>query len=115
LFSLAGYLFFCFIMMGMVKELQAAENDSSFPGFANFVPIWNLIIWWSKVRALIAQAKQRRGIHPAEAKGIVWYIFFAPYALAADLNDLAGGGGAPPQMGMHGGAPGGMMGGYPPH
>jgi hypothetical protein len=113
LMNLAGYLLYCFVMFSMVGELQRHANDSSFPTWGMFVPIWGWILGFTKVRELITQSRQRAGLG-GEARNIALYIFLAPFALAADINDLAGGGapqmqGAPP--GGYG-APGGFGGGY---
>ena len=121
LFSLGGYVVYCLIVQSMVGELQGVTGDTSYPKWAVFVPIYNLIILFTKVLPGMQQAKQRAGAPPARSG--VAYFFFWVYAMASDLNDLAAGGagaaagpgfGGPPQGGGFGGPPqGGGFGGPP--
>ena len=121
LFSLGGYVVYCLIVQSMVGELQGVTGDTSYPKWAVFVPIYNLIILFTKVLPGMQQAKQRAGAPPARSG--VAYFFFWVYVMASDLNDLAAGGagaaagpgfGGPPQGGGFGGPPqGGGFGGPP--
>lgn len=86
--SLVGYAFFCVIVGGMVTELKAFTGGDITPWWV-WVPILNLFLLVAKVPAEMTKAKQMAGVQ-APVKPVWMYFLFSPFALAADLNDLAG-------------------------
>jgi hypothetical protein len=83
LLYIGAYVVFCLIVGGMMKEAKAVTNDDV-PGWVAFVPIYNSI----KSHELVTKAKQMMNAQ-TPPRHIVLYIFFLPWFLAADLNDIA--------------------------
>lgn len=84
---LAGALL-TFISAGaMIREVNAAAG-SDLKAWHLLIPVYGL--YWAVVlvRQQVAVAKQKAG--KGEPRGTVLYLFLFLYALAADLNDLAG-------------------------
>jgi len=118
LVSFVGAVLLIYFLVMMLLDLQKVTNDPSFMWWLVFIPCANLYLLWMLAPAQVAKAKQMAGLPNPVARGIVLYIFLAPYALAADLNDLAAPGSAPPAgpLGLGGGfgAPPGLGMGAPP-
>ena len=86
-FSLAGYGVFAFIMIGMVTELKKVGGNDLAPWMVA-VPLLNLWFLFMKVPEAMNQAKLKAGAKNPTKAGWM-YLLFSPYALSADLNDLA--------------------------
>ena len=117
LIALVGVVLFLYFVIMMLFDLKKVTNDESFMWWLVFIPCANYYLLWWLVPQQVAKAKQMAGLPDPSARNIVLYIFLTPFALAADLNDLAAPGSAMPAgpMGM-GGMPGfgGGFGGPPP-
>ena len=87
LFQLAGYGVFAFIMFGMVTELKKVGSNDLAPWMVA-VPILNLWFLFMKLPEAMKKAKDAAGAKNPTKAGWM-YLLFSPYALAADLNDLA--------------------------
>ncbi len=87
LFSLVGYGVFGFITMTMVAELKRVGNNDLAPWMV-WVPLLNLWFFFMKVPEAMTKAKAAAGAKNPTKAGWM-YLLFSPYALAADLNDLA--------------------------
>lgn len=87
--QLAGIVLLFMSMIKMSNELKVASRDPSFAWWPILVPIYNIIWAVSIVPAAMAKAKQLAGVQ-APVRSLVVYFFLLPYAMAADLNDLAG-------------------------
>ncbi|MBM4360484.1 MAG: hypothetical protein FJ096_20445, partial [Deltaproteobacteria bacterium] len=115
LLNLASYLLFSFVIFGMVNELQGFVGGA-FPAWHVFIPFYGWFLGFTKIREMMGEARMRAGA-PGEVKHVLLYVFFLPYAMAADLSDVAQGGGAGAPMGgpgFGGPPPGGGFGGPPP-
>lgn len=86
--SLVGMLVFGFVMFRMASELKNFANSDLAPWMA-FVPCLNLWFVVLKVPQEMAKAKQMAGIQ-TPTRPVWMYFLIGAYALAADLNDLAG-------------------------
>ena len=86
--SLVCCFYFLYAMWTMLNELQAYTRDDEFKPWYMFIPLLNYYFLWIKVPEQVAKAKQMAGSRNAQARGIIWYIFLAPYALAQDLNEV---------------------------
>jgi hypothetical protein len=54
-----------------------------------FIPLYQYYWAWIMVPQEVTKAKQMMGVQ-APTRNIVLYIFLFPFALASDLNDMAG-------------------------
>jgi hypothetical protein len=88
LFTLIGYIVFGVVMMGMATELKNFSNADLAPWMV-WIPLLNLWFLVLKVPAEMTKAKQQAGVQ-APTRSAVLYFFLSPFALAADLNDIAG-------------------------
>lgn len=88
-FSLVGMLWVGFIMFRLSSELKNFTNSPDFAPWMAFVPCLNIYFFVVKVPAEMTKAKQMAGVQNP-TKGVVLYLFVAPWALASDLNDIAG-------------------------
>ncbi|MEJ7734762.1 MAG: hypothetical protein WKG00_36920 [Polyangiaceae bacterium] len=86
--SLVCCFYFLYAMWTMLNELQAYTRDDEFKPWYMFIPLLNYYFLWIKVPEQVAKAKQMAGSRNAQARGIVWYIFLAPFALSQDLNEV---------------------------
>jgi len=126
LITLVGVVLFLYFVIMMLLDLKRVTNDESFMWWLVFIPCANYYLLWWLAPQQVSKAKQMAGLPDTSARNIVLYIFLTPFALAADLNDLAAPGSAMPPgpMGMGGlgggfgappgGPPGLGMGGPPP-
>ena len=84
---LVGLVMIVVSVIKMVNEVKAVTRNSSFAWWPMFIPLyqyyWGLIL----VPAEVKKAKQSLGVQ-APTRGIVVYLFFWLYALAADINDM---------------------------
>jgi len=88
-FSLVGMLWVGFIMFRLSSELKNFTNSPDFAPWMSFVPCLNLYFFVVKVPAEMTKAKQMVGVQNP-TKSAVLYLFVAPWAIASDLNDIAG-------------------------
>ena len=94
LVSLAGTVMFFVFAIGMLLELKAYTQDSSFNWWFLFIPCLNIYLMLVLVPQQVTKAKQMaRCANPT--RGIVVYFFLFLYALAADLNDNGSAPGGP--------------------
>ena len=85
--SLAGTVMFFVFAIGMLLELKAYTQDSSFNWWFLFIPCLNIYLMLVLVPQQVTKAKQMaRCANPT--RGIVVFLFLFLYALAADLNDI---------------------------
>ncbi len=89
LFSLVGMLWVGFIMFRLSSELKNFTNSPDFAPWMAFVPCLNIYFFVVKVPAEMTKAKQMAGVQNP-TKSVVLYLFLSPFALASDLNDIAG-------------------------
>ena len=89
LVALVGAVLFLVYSILMLLELKRVTNDESFMWWLVFIPCANYYLLWWLTPLQVTKAKQMAGIN-IPARHIVLYIFLFPFALAADLNDLAG-------------------------
>jgi hypothetical protein len=87
--NLVGSVIILINFYKMLNELKGVTNDPDFNWWWILIPCLNYYFLWVKVPEQVTKAKQMLGINQP-ARGIVLYIFLSPYALAADLNDMAG-------------------------
>jgi hypothetical protein len=73
----------------MLLDLKKVSQDDGFMWWLLFIPCANYYLLWLLTPQTVTKAKQMAGLQ-VPARHIVLYIFFPLYALAADLNDLAG-------------------------
>jgi hypothetical protein len=82
-------IWFLFNMMRGLHEMRSAAQNTRFPRWPVFIPIYSIIYWVSMVPAEVRKAKQMRGVAPT-SRNIALYFLFPVVALQGDLNDLAG-------------------------
>ncbi len=87
LLSLAAYAVFAVVMIGMVTELKKVGNNDLAPWMVA-VPLLNLWFLFLKVPEAMKKAKDAAGAKNPTKAGWM-YLLFSPFALSADLNDLA--------------------------
>ena len=90
LMSLVGSVLLLLGIIKMTNELKAVTGNVSFAWWPLFIPFYNYYWMWIMVPAEVNKAKQMRGVQQP-ARGFFMYFFpvLFPYALAADLNDIA--------------------------
>jgi hypothetical protein len=86
--SLVGAVLALVMVIKMVNEMKAVTRNDGFAWWPIFIPIYSIYWAWIMVPQEMAKAKQMAGVQ-TPPRGIVVYIFFFLYALAADLNDIA--------------------------
>jgi len=90
LLSLAAFILYGFMVKPMLLETQTASGNQDFKWWFQLIPLLNIYFDVLKIPELITQAKTQAGmIQQKPTRGIVFYLFLFPYALALDLNDLA--------------------------
>jgi hypothetical protein len=92
LFNLGGLVGSVILLISfykMLNELKAFTNNPDFNWWFILIPCLNYYFLWIKVPEEVTKAKQMAGLQQP-ARSILAYIFIAPYALAADLNEIAG-------------------------
>jgi hypothetical protein len=104
---------FLYFVVTMLFDLKKVTNDESFMWWLLFIPCANYYLLWLLTPQQVAKAKQMAGLPNPVARNIVLYIFLTPFALAADLNELAAPGSAMPAGPMGMGGMGGGFGGPP--
>ena len=73
----------------MLLEAQTASGNQDLKWWWILVPILNIYFIALKVPEMITTAKTQAGIiQQKPTRGIAFYLFLSPYALALDLNDL---------------------------
>ncbi len=88
LIALAGAVLAIIAIIKMTNEMKSVTGNESFAWWPILIPFYNYYWAWIMVPAEMNKAKQMRGIQ-TPARGIVVYVFFFLYAMAADLNDIA--------------------------
>ena len=73
----------------MLTELKAFTNNPDFNWWFILIPCLNYYFMWVKVPEEVSRAKQMAGLGQP-ARSIILYILLFPFALASDLNELAG-------------------------
>lgn len=92
LVTLAGVLLMLVYMIGMLRELGSYTRDPDYSWWWVFIPLLQYYFLWIVVPAQMSKAKQMAGVEAQKpTKGIIFYVFLAPWALASDLNDIAQG------------------------
>jgi hypothetical protein len=86
LISLVCAPYALFSIWQMCNEL-GAYLGKPIPWWQLFIPILNLIFVFSTLPKLVQEAKQKAGAQKPAMGGIVYFLV-APYALAADLNEV---------------------------
>ena len=76
------------LFYGMIKELRDFTQDQGFFMWGWLIPCYSLIWFLSVLPAQVGKAKQMAG-SPKPPRGAIVYLLLAPYALAADLNEVA--------------------------
>jgi hypothetical protein len=89
LVALVGAVLFLVYSILMLLELKRVTQDESFMWWLVFIPCANYYLLWWLTPLQVTKAKQMAGLN-TPARNIVLYIFLFPFALAADLNELAG-------------------------
>jgi hypothetical protein len=77
-----------YAMWTMLNELKNYTKTPDFNPIHIFIPILQLIFLFTKLPPEVKKAKQMAGSRNPEPQGIIFYLFFAPYALAKDLNEV---------------------------
>ena len=72
----------------MLKELKGVTNDNEFWIWGWLIPCYGIIWVLSKLPAQVTKAKQMRGVQKP-TRSVIFYFFLTPFALAADLNEIA--------------------------
>ncbi len=76
------------VYYGMIKELKNFTQDPGFFMWGWLIPCFNFYWMLLLLPQQVTKAKQMAG-SPKPARGIIFYWFIGPYALAADLNEVA--------------------------
>jgi hypothetical protein len=91
LVGLAGLVLLIIYTVGMLRELVNYTEDKEFVWWPIFIPIYGIIVAVIKVPEQVTKAKQKAGIAQQKpTRGLVPYLLLFPWALASDLNDIAG-------------------------
>ncbi len=86
--SLVGMGLYLFICYQMLNELKSVTKNPQFQWWPIIVPIYQIIYSLTIVPPEVQRAKQMVGA-PQPARSPILYLFFLPFALASDLNDIA--------------------------
>lgn len=84
--GLVASVWYLIVAIRMIRELQVAAHEP-LPWWPIFVPLYNLYWMWLRVPQQVAKAKQNLGVGRPPCH-ILLYIFFWPFALATDLNEM---------------------------
>jgi hypothetical protein len=87
LISLGCFAWILLIVIPMINEVKAVTRNPDFAWWPIFVPFFNMYWMWLLVPQEVAKAKQLLGVQQP-VRGIVFYIFIWPFALASDINDM---------------------------
>ena len=85
---LAGWILWLMNVIKMTNEMKAVTRNDAFAWWPVLIPIYQLLWAFSMVPAEMAKAKQIAGVQ-TPPRGPILYLLFLPFALAADLNDIA--------------------------
>ena len=88
LISLVGLVLYYMPVFQMTNEVRSVTKEVPFPVWFFLIPIYGWILWFTKLPAEVAKAKQMVGAQQP-VRGLILYLLFVPYALAADVNDIA--------------------------
>jgi len=75
------------IVIPMVNEVKAVTRNPDFAWWPLLIPFFSLYWMWILVPQEVGKAKQVLGVQQP-VRGIVFYIFIFPFALASDINDM---------------------------
>jgi uncharacterized membrane protein len=84
---LAAVLTFISIVR-MLGELDGVTHSGAAQWWSMLIPIYNIYVALVVVPAEVTRAKQMLRVQEP-TRTVVLYVFLFPYALAADLNDMA--------------------------
>ncbi len=87
LLMLGGSVLLLLSVIKMVGELKTVTRNESFAWWHILIPLYNYYWLWILVPQEVTKAKQALGVQ-VPTRGIVFYIFLFPYALASDINDM---------------------------
>ena len=87
--ALAGLVWLLVLVIQMAGELRTVTRNDAFAWWPMLVPIYGLYWAWILVPQEVAKAKQILGLGKPP-QHIALYIFVLPFALATDLNEMAG-------------------------
>lgn len=75
-------------VMGFFADLEKAapESANKFAWWMLLIPIYGIILFFTKLMPWVADAKRKYGCNPPQ--NIVMYLFLSPYAFAVDLNEI---------------------------
>ncbi len=76
------------VYYGMIKELKDFTQDPGFMMWGWLIPCFNMYWMLLLLPAQVTKAKQMAGSQKP-ARSILLYWLIGPYALAADLNEVA--------------------------
>jgi hypothetical protein len=86
--ALAGSVIGLISAIKMIGELNGVTRSGTVQWWMLLIPFYGIFVAWIVLPAEVAKAKQMVNAQQPP-RGIVVYIFFWLYALAADLNDIA--------------------------
>ena len=86
--DLAGAYFGLVSLIKMVSEIKSVTNNASFAWWWVLIPIYQWYWMAILLPAEVANAKRTVGA-PEPVRSPVLYFFFALYALASDVNEIA--------------------------
>jgi hypothetical protein len=72
----------------MVSEVKSVTNNAQFAWWWSLIPIYNIYWMVLLVPQEVANAKRIVGVQEPVRSPVIYFFLF-PYALAADINDLA--------------------------
>jgi hypothetical protein len=85
---LAGAVLSIMSMIKMIAEVKSVTGNQAFPWWPIIVPFYNFYFFVLPLTQEVANAKRAMNVQEP-VRSPVLYFFFVPYALAADINDLA--------------------------
>jgi hypothetical protein len=88
LFVLAGSAWYVLLGVQMVGELRSVTRSEELVWWPLVVPFYQLYFLAFVVPAQVVRAKEILGVR-SPAQHVLLYVFFWPFALASDLNDMA--------------------------
>jgi hypothetical protein len=90
LISMICFIYYLLSMFKMVEELQnyTGGGPNAFPGWHLLIPYYNLYLMFVKMPKWVTEAKTKAGCSNPNSMGGFMYFLIAPYALAADLNQV---------------------------
>jgi hypothetical protein len=87
LISWICFLYMLYVHFQMANELKAFLNTEEITPWWMFIFPLNLLLIL-KLPNLMVEAKRRAGVANPQAGGLFMYLFFTPYVMAKDLNEV---------------------------